>query len=90
MHYGQVKAAVIKEKRKEHKNEKPRTASLIAFALVCALAVAAHADDDKKVKEQQEIRKMAQDTLQRLYKADPRRRQRSKTQPDTRSSATWA
>jgi lipid-binding SYLF domain-containing protein len=50
-----------------------RTASFIAFALVCALAVAAHAvDDDKKVKEQKEVRKMAQDTLQRLYKADPK------------------
>jgi hypothetical protein len=50
-----------------------RTASLIALALVCTLALAAHADDnDKKVKEQQEIRKMAQDTLQRLYKADPK------------------
>jgi lipid-binding SYLF domain-containing protein len=51
-----------------------RTASLIAFALVCALAVTAHAADDKDkiVKEQQEIRKMAQETLQRLYKADPK------------------
>jgi lipid-binding SYLF domain-containing protein len=49
-----------------------RTHILIVSALVCALAVAAHAADDKKVKEQKEVRKMAQDTLQRLYKADPK------------------
>jgi lipid-binding SYLF domain-containing protein len=45
---------------------------LIAVALVCALTVAAHAADGKKEKEQQEVRAMAQDTLQRLYKADPK------------------
>jgi lipid-binding SYLF domain-containing protein len=45
----------------------------ILVALVCALAVAAaQAGDDKKVKEQKEVRKMAHDTLQRLYKADPK------------------
>ena len=49
-----------------------RTASLIAFTLVCSLAVVAHAADDKKVKEQKEVRKMAQDSLKRLYKADPK------------------
>src|SRR5450631_2551735 len=47
-------------------------ASLIVTALVCLLAVPALADDDKKVKEQEEVRKMAQDTHQRLYKADPK------------------
>jgi lipid-binding SYLF domain-containing protein len=47
-----------------------RKPNLIAAALVCALVVAAHAADEK-VKEQKEIRKMAQDTLHRLYKADP-------------------
>jgi lipid-binding SYLF domain-containing protein len=53
-----------------------RAVGLVAFALFCTLAVAAHAADDKDkvVKEQQEIRKMAQDTLQRLYKADPKAR----------------
>jgi len=49
-----------------------RRHNLIAVALVCALAAAAHAADDKKVTEQKEVRKMAQDTLHRLYKADPR------------------
>jgi lipid-binding SYLF domain-containing protein len=49
-----------------------RTVSLIAAALLCVLAVTAHAADDKKLKEQKEVRKMAQDTLKRLYKADPK------------------
>ena len=49
-----------------------RTLSLIAIALVSALAVALHAAETKKEKSQKEIREMAQDTLQRLYKADPR------------------
>jgi lipid-binding SYLF domain-containing protein len=48
-----------------------RIPNLIAAALVCALAVSAHATDNKKEKEQKEIRKMAHDTLHRLYKADP-------------------
>jgi len=48
------------------------TLSLIAIALVCALVVTAHAADTKKEKSQKEIRDMAHDTLQRLYKADPR------------------
>jgi lipid-binding SYLF domain-containing protein len=47
-----------------------RKPNIIAVALVCALAVAAPAADEK-VKEQKEIRKMAHDTLRRLYKADP-------------------
>jgi lipid-binding SYLF domain-containing protein len=49
-----------------------RTRGLLFTALVCAVAVAAHAADNKKEKEQKEIRKMAQDTLHRLYKADPK------------------
>ena len=40
------------------------------LALACSLAIVAHAADDK-AKEQQEVRKMAHDTLQRLYKAKP-------------------
>jgi lipid-binding SYLF domain-containing protein len=46
--------------------------NLIVVALVCALAVVAHAADNKKETKQKEIRKMAQDTLHRLYKADPK------------------
>ena len=42
----------------------------IVLALTCPLAIVAHAADDK-AKEQQEVRKMAHDTLQRLYKAKP-------------------
>src|SRR5262252_6359900 len=42
-------------------------------ALVCLLAIAvlAAADDKDKEKEKAEIRKMSQDTLARLYKAEP-------------------
>jgi lipid-binding SYLF domain-containing protein len=46
--------------------------SVLAATLVVALAAAAQATDNKKVKEQNEVRKMAQDTLQRLYKVDPK------------------
>jgi lipid-binding SYLF domain-containing protein len=49
-----------------------RTHNLMIAALVCALAVTAHSADPKIEKKQQEIRKMAQDTLQTLYKADPK------------------
>jgi lipid-binding SYLF domain-containing protein len=45
--------------------------NLIAAALVCALAGTAHAADPKIEKKQQDIRDMAQQTLQRLYKAEP-------------------
>jgi lipid-binding SYLF domain-containing protein len=44
--------------------------SLAAF-LICVLATMAHAADEKIEKKQQEIRDMAQDTLKRLYKAEP-------------------
>jgi lipid-binding SYLF domain-containing protein len=44
----------------------------IFLALACSLAIVAHAADDKKAEEQKEVRKMAQDTLQRLYKAEPK------------------
>ncbi len=49
-----------------------RTAILrfIFLTLACSLAIVAHAADDK-AEEQKEIRKMAQDNLQRLYKAKP-------------------
>ena len=39
---------------------------------LCTLAVVAFAADAKVEKKKNEIRKMAQDTLQRLYKADPK------------------
>jgi lipid-binding SYLF domain-containing protein len=41
-----------------------------AAALTFALVVAAQATDNKIQKEQNEVRKMSQDTLHRLYKAD--------------------
>jgi len=44
----------------------------IFLTLACSLAIVAHAADDKKADEQKAIRKMAQDTLQRLYKAEPK------------------
>ena len=45
---------------------------VIFLALACSLAIVAHAADDKKAEEQTQVRKMAQDTLQRLYKAEPK------------------
>jgi len=45
---------------------------LLIFALVCALAVMAHAADTTIENKQKEIRTMAQSTLQRLYKAEPK------------------
>ncbi len=51
-----------------------RTYGFIAAALICAFALSARAADDKaedKAKEQEEVRKLAQQTLQRLYKAQP-------------------
>jgi lipid-binding SYLF domain-containing protein len=44
----------------------------IFLTLACSLAIMANAADDKKAEEQQAVRKMAQDTLQRLYKAEPK------------------
>ena len=44
---------------------------LVILALVCALALAANASDDK-AKQQKQIQTTTQDTLQRLYKAEPR------------------
>ena len=47
-------------------------ASLLASALVCALALPVHAADPKIENKQTEIRTMSQDTLKRLYKVDPK------------------
>ena len=46
--------------------------NLLAAALVCALAGTSQAADPKIEKKQNEIRNMAQETLKRLYKADPK------------------
>jgi len=44
----------------------------LLIALVCLIVVAAFADDEQdKEKERAEIRQMSQDTLARLYKAQP-------------------
>src|ERR1700729_2191675 len=59
--------------------EKPMTVNLfpigsrfVIATLFCLLAVGAPADDEKdKEKERTEIRQMAQETLARLYKAQP-------------------
>jgi lipid-binding SYLF domain-containing protein len=45
---------------------------LILFALVFGLALATYASENDKVKQQKQIRSTAQDTLQRLYKAEPK------------------
>jgi lipid-binding SYLF domain-containing protein len=44
---------------------------LILLAVVYVLAFSAHADNNKE-KQQKQIRNIAQDTLQRLYKAEPK------------------
>jgi lipid-binding SYLF domain-containing protein len=49
-----------------------RITILIAAAVISALTVIAQAQDPKIEKKQKEIRNMAQDTLQRLYEADPK------------------
>lgn len=47
-------------------------ASLIASALFCGLALPLRAADPKIEKKQTDIQSMSQDTLKRLYKADPK------------------
>jgi lipid-binding SYLF domain-containing protein len=51
---------------------KTRMQNILAAALVYALAMTAHAADPQIEKKQQDIRAMAQQTLQRLYKAEPK------------------
>jgi hypothetical protein len=51
---------------------KTKSPSLVAAALLCVLSVTAHAADPKIAQKQQDIRTMAQQTLQRLYKAEPK------------------
>jgi len=46
--------------------------SRVLIALLCLISVATFADDEKdKEKERTEVRKMSQETLTRLYKAEP-------------------
>ncbi len=51
---------------------KTKLHDILVCALVCALAVMAPAANSKVEKKQKEIRTMAQSTLQRLYKAEPK------------------
>jgi lipid-binding SYLF domain-containing protein len=51
-----------------------RAQKLLAAGIFCLLAISARATDSKIERKQIEIREMAQDTLQRLYKADPKAR----------------
>lgn len=60
-----------------------RMRCLMASALICTLAVAAHAAESKEEK-QQAIRKTTQDTLQQLYKTEP------KTKAAVQSAAGYA
>ena len=58
---------------KQRPTMKTKLRILLAAALVCALALAAYATTDPKIeKKQKDIRNMARDTLQRLYKAQPK------------------
>jgi lipid-binding SYLF domain-containing protein len=45
---------------------------ILAATMGCALAWTAHAAESDTEKQQTQVRKMAHDTLQRLYKADPK------------------
>jgi lipid-binding SYLF domain-containing protein len=45
---------------------------ILAATVGCALAWTAHAAESETEKQQMQVRKMAHDTLQRLYKADPK------------------
>jgi lipid-binding SYLF domain-containing protein len=56
--------------RKDKSMKTVRARNLLAAALLCVLAITAFADT-KKEKDQKKVRKMSQETLQRLYKADP-------------------
>ena len=46
---------------------RPKLAGMLSASMLIGLS--AYAADDKKAKDQQEIRNLAHDTLQRLYKA---------------------
>ncbi len=50
----------------------PKARVIFLVLLVYAVALAARAAETNKEKQQKQIRGMAQDTLQRLYKAEPK------------------
>ena len=52
--------------------EGARKAKVIILALACTLALTARATETDIEKQRKQIRSMAQDTLERLYKAEPR------------------
>ena len=52
----------------------PKARVILLVLLACVVALAARAAETNKEKQQKEIRDMAQDTLQRLYKAEPKDR----------------
>jgi hypothetical protein len=47
---------------------------VFSAAMACALTLAAYASESDKEKQQKEIRNMARETLQQLYKAEPKTR----------------
>ena len=63
---------------------------VIIVAVVCASTLTARAADDKKAKEQKEVRKVAQKILQQLYKAEPAAKAAVERAAGTLSSITWA
>jgi hypothetical protein len=64
-------------------------ALLLFLALACELPLATHASDADREKQQKQIRTMAQDTLQRLYKGEPKTKLAVKHAYGYRFSATW-
>ena len=50
----------------------PKARAIFFVLLVCGVALATPAAETNKEKQQKQIRDMAQDTLQRLYKAEPK------------------
>ena len=66
----QYLSLLVGARKEEHLVGTVHIPSLLATAVV-SLAVVAHADDGT-TEEQNETRKMIQNTLQRLYKADPK------------------
>jgi lipid-binding SYLF domain-containing protein len=62
----------IRRVMRENSIEKPKKYLVLATAMACALALAAHAAESEKEKQQKEVRKVAQDTLHQLYKAEPK------------------
>jgi hypothetical protein len=60
-----------------------------AAAMACSLALAAHAAESDKERQQKEIQNMAQDTLSSFTKPSQRPREWSMARQVTQSSAIW-